>query len=75
MKTHYYPFGFPDDVEQAPCGTWFGEASDVSGSWENVTCGNCKRSKKRIMGVIAADEKEIVKQMGGMVEFMIRQGT
>lgn len=75
MKTHYYPFGFPEDTEQAPCGTWFGIDSDVSGFWENVTCSKCKRNKKRIMKAIDVDEKSIIEQMGDMVEFMQREKT
>ena len=74
MTTHFYPFsGDSGDLEQAPCGTWVGEASNYTGSWEWVTCGRCLRSKKRITTVVDADEKEIVRQMGDMADFMSRE--
>lgn len=73
MKTHYYPWGRYDDEEHAPCGTWFGEDSNVSADWESVTCGHCKRRKRRIMGVVADEEKDIVNQMGDMADFMAMQ--
>ena len=73
MKTHYYPWGFYEDEERAPCGTFFGEDNSASGDWENVTCGHCIRRKKRIMGIVADEEKAIVEQMGSMADFMSNQ--
>lgn len=75
LKTHYFPWGLDDDAERAPCGTWFGEASNVSDDWNMVTCGSCIRRKKRIMGAIEVDEKAIVDQMGDMADFMMKQGV
>lgn len=75
MKTHYYPWGFDEDDEQAPCGTWFGESPRVSGDWSRVDCGHCIRRKKRIMGAIESEEKFIVDQMGDMADFMAKQGA
>jgi hypothetical protein len=73
MSTHYYPYiGDLEELEQAPCGTWLGENSEFTGEWGWVTCGRCIRSKERLIVAIEADEREIVKQMGEMAEFMER---
>lgn len=73
MKTHYDPFS-DDDVEQAPCGTWLGETSSVTGDWGRVTCGHCISKKRRINSSIKADEKVIVTQLGDMADLMTTQG-
>lgn len=75
LKTHYYPYGFYEDEERAPCGTWFGDESSVSVDWKRVTCGHCKRRKSRIIGAIADTEKDIVDQMGDMADFMAKQAV
>ena len=73
MKTHYHPWDFYGDDDRAPCGTFFGEYSNVTGVWERVTCGHCIRRKKRIMGILQDEEKAIVEQMGSMADFMSNQ--
>lgn len=49
MKTHFYPWGFPDDAEIAPCGTWLGLTSNLSGEWARVDCARCQKQKARLM--------------------------
>ncbi|MGF6392133.1 hypothetical protein [Pseudomonas plecoglossicida] len=69
MKTHFAPFTDLEDIEQAPCGTWLGEASELSGDWAEVDCLLCKKRRERI--IAAADEEcFIVEQMGDMAAFM-----
>lgn len=48
MKTHYCPRPSYDD-EIAACGTFMGEASEITGNWNKVTCKKCIRCKNRIM--------------------------
>ncbi|MGW7235814.1 hypothetical protein ACWGIE_21900 [Pseudomonas fulva] len=70
MKTHFTPFTDPEDVEQAPCGTWLGESSKLSGDWANVDCRLCQKRKNNIIKAAAVEERAIVKQMGDMAAFM-----
>ncbi|MBF8764165.1 hypothetical protein IR009_02880 [Pseudomonas putida] len=73
MKTHFAPFTDPEDVEQAPCGTWLGESSELSGDWTNVDCRLCQKRKKNIIKAAAVEERAIVEQMGDMAAFMRAQ--
>ena len=70
MKTHFAPFTDLDDLEQAPCGTWLGEASELSGDWAKVNCLHCQTLKQKIIVAAAAEESAIVEQMGDMAAFM-----
>lgn len=70
MKTHFAPFTDLGDLEQAPCGAWLGEASQLSGDWANVDCRMCQKRKERIIASAAAEERAIVEQMGDMAAFM-----
>jgi hypothetical protein len=70
MKTHYSHFQQDDSEEQAACGTWLGEASNLSGDWFRVDCRHCIRSKGKIASSIAAEEDAIVQQLGDMANFM-----
>ncbi len=77
MRTHYYPSGLAlyDSegqcyVEQASCGTWLGEASNLSGDWGRVDCASCLKRKTKIITAHAAEERAIVSQMGDMAAFM-----
>lgn len=70
MKTHFAPFTDLEDLEQAPCGTWLGEASELSGDWAKVDCLKCQNHKYRISSAAAAEESAIVEQMGDMAAFM-----
>ncbi len=70
MKTHFAPFTDLDDLEQAPCGTWLGEASELSGEWGKVDCLLCQKRKEQIIAAAAAEERAIVEQMGHMADFM-----
>ncbi|KPC30072.1 Uncharacterized protein ABJ99_1451 [Pseudomonas syringae pv. cilantro] len=36
MATHFDPYPDDDEAEQAPCGTWLGEASNGTGNWVHV---------------------------------------
>jgi hypothetical protein len=72
MKTHYSPF-LQEDEEQAVCGTWLGEASNLSGDWSRVDCRHCISRKRKIASSIAAEEQAIVQQMGDMANFMREQ--
>ncbi len=73
MKAHYYPSTDSEDVEQAPCGSWLGEGSSLTGFWGNVTCRRCFKSKGKITSAAEADEDFIVKQMGEMADFISAQ--
>ncbi|MBK4999497.1 hypothetical protein IAE37_001773 [Pseudomonas sp. S31] len=74
MKTHFAPFTDLEDLEQAPCGTWLGESSELSGDWTMVDCRLCKKRKERIASAAAAEDRAIVEQMGNMATFMRAQG-
>ncbi|MDM9601390.1 hypothetical protein QTN23_26675 [Pseudomonas shirazica] len=70
MKTHFAPFTDLEDIEQAPCGTWLGEASELSGDWAEVDCLLCQRRKEKILASAEAEERFIVEQMGHMAAHM-----
>ena len=72
MKTHYSAHP-RDDEEQASCGAWLGEASNLSGDWSRVDCRRCLRGREKISSSIAAEEGAIVQQMGDMANFMREQ--
>lgn len=74
MKTHFAPFTDLDDIEQAPCSTWLGESSELSGDWATVDCRLCKKRRERIISAIADEERFTVEQMGDMAAFMRAQG-
>nr|WP_189673463.1 MULTISPECIES: hypothetical protein [unclassified Pseudomonas] len=59
-----------EDIEQTPCGTWLGEASELSGDWAEVDCQLCQKRKERIIAAAADEERFIVEQMGDMAAFM-----
>lgn len=73
MTTHFAPHLQFDDAEQAACGTWIGEASNMTGDWARVDCRICIKLKARITDQAEAEERAIVEQMGDMAEFMKRQ--
>lgn len=74
MKTHYDPHPHGEESEeQAVCGTWLGETSDLSGDWSRVDCRRCIRGKGKISQSVAAEEDAIVQQMGDMADFMREQ--
>ena len=75
MKTHFAPFTDLEDVEQAPCGTWLGESSELSGDWAMVDCQLCKKRRERITAAAAEEERFIVEQMGDMAAFMRAEGS
>ncbi|NIF28387.1 hypothetical protein F3J44_18630 [Pantoea sp. Tr-811] len=70
MTTHFAPFTDLDDLEQAPCGTWLGDSSDLSGDWGMVDCRLCQKRKSNIAKTASAEERAIVEQMGTMAAFM-----
>lgn len=70
MTTHFAPFTDLEDIEQAPCGTWLGESSELSGDWAMVDCRLCRKRKSNITKAAAAEERAIVEQMGDMAAFM-----
>ena len=72
MSTHFSRYPDDDGPEQAPCGTWIGDASDLSSDWGRVDCKRCLKWKDTIMATHAAEERAIVQQMGDMAEFMKR---
>jgi hypothetical protein len=75
MRTHFTGQlgGGDEDVEQAGCGTWLGEASNLTGDWGRVDCALCLRRKAKITTQIEAEERAIVEQMGDMAAFMKRE--
>lgn len=75
MKTHFAPFTDLEDLEQAPCGTWLGEASELSGDWAKVDCQLCQKHKEKILASAEAEERFIVEQMGDMAAFMRAQSS
>jgi hypothetical protein len=70
LKTHYCPHPQDESEEQAVCGTWLGEASNLSGEWSRVDCRRCIGSKVKISLSVATEEAAIVQQMGDMANFM-----
>ncbi|HFQ8053601.1 TPA: hypothetical protein ACHTCR_005490 [Pseudomonas putida] len=70
MKTHFAPFTDLEDLEQAPCGSWLGDTSELSGDWAEVDCLLCKKRRERIIAAAAEEERLIVAQMGNMATFM-----
>lgn len=70
MKTHFFTGPGADDIERAPCGTWLGEGSGLSGMWEKVDCHRCQVAKVKIIESAATEESAIVEQMGDMADFM-----
>ncbi|WP_349975147.1 hypothetical protein [Pseudomonas sp. WHRI 8519] len=74
MKTHFVPFTDLEDVEQASCGTWLGESSELSGDWAEVDCLLCQKHKTKIIAAAEAEERFIVEQMGDMAAVMRAQG-
>lgn len=70
MTTHFAPFTDLEDIEQAPCGTWLGESSELSGDWAMVGCQLCKKRQERIIAAAADEERFIVEQMGDMAAFV-----
>ena len=70
MKTHFFAGPGGDDIERAPCGTWLGEGSGLSGMWEKVDCRRCQAMKAQIIESAATEERAIVEQMGDMANFM-----
>ncbi|MFV3291978.1 hypothetical protein ACNFBR_24990 [Pseudomonas sp. NY11955] len=73
MKTHFAPFTDLEDLEQAPCGTFIGDSSELSGDWTKVDCMLCQKRKEKIIAAAAAEERAIVEQMGHMAAFMRAQ--
>jgi len=69
VKTHFAPFTDLDAIEQAPCGTWLAESSELSGDWAMVDC-LLQARKEKIIAAAAAEERAIVEQMGDMAAFM-----
>jgi len=74
VKTHFYPWGFPDDAEIGPCGIWLGLTSNLSGEWARVDCARCQKQKAKLTKAHAEEEAAIVAQMGDMADFMRKQG-
>ena len=70
MATHFAPYPDDDEAEQAPCGTWLGEASDGSSHWAYVDCRRCQKLKAKISAAHEAGEAAIVEQMGAMAAYM-----
>lgn len=74
MKTHFAPFTDLEEIEQAPCGTWLGEASELSGDWVEVDCLLCQKHKAKIIAAAEDEERFVVELMGDMVAFMRTEG-
>ena len=70
MATHFDPYPDDEEGEQAPCGTWLGEASNGTSNWAHVDCGLCLRMKAKISAAHEASEAAIVEQMGDMAVYM-----
>lgn len=71
MRTHYDPY--PNDEEseeQAICGTWLGEDSNLSDDWSRVDCKHCLNGKEKFEAAIADYEASVVEQMGHMANHM-----
>lgn len=74
MKTHFDPRPQSDESsEQASCGTWLGETSNLTGEWSRVDCRRCLGRKEKILAAVVAEENAIVEQMGRMAAFMQEQ--
>lgn len=70
MATHFDPCPDNDEAEQAPCGTWPGEASNGTSNWAHVDCGLCLRMNAKISAAHEASEAAIIEQMGDMAVYM-----
>lgn len=80
---HFDPY-FNSDCHDAPekssCGTigfWDGDSDEdcyqSTNVWDKVTCKKCLKQKERLQKGFESDEKEIVKQMGEMADFMSKE--
>lgn len=70
MKTHFSPYENSGDADQAHCGTWLGESSELSFDWARVDCKSCIKLKDRIIAAYKAEDDAIVAQMGDMAKHM-----
>lgn len=75
MRMHFAPLTDLEDLEQAPRGTWLGDASELSGDWTDVDCQLCHKRKEKILAAAQAEERFIVEQMGDMAAFMRAEGS
>lgn len=70
MRIHFDPYNDGDPSETAPCGTHIGDEYDGTSQWSKVTCKRCLKNKKRLQASVEAIEKEIIRQMGDMADFI-----
>lgn len=70
MVTHFDPRPNDEAPDQAPCGTWLGDSSELSGNWAHVDCRLCLKRKPQIMAANSMEEAAIVEQMGDMAAYM-----
>lgn len=70
MAAHFYPYQDDDEADQAPCGTWLGDSSELTGNWALVDCRRCLNNKPKIMAGHAGNEAAIIAQMGDMARHM-----
>lgn len=73
VSTHFSRYPDDDGPEQAPCGIWIGDASDLSSDWSRVDCKRCLKWKDTIMATHEAEERAIVQQMGDMADYYAGQ--
>lgn len=73
MSTHFSRYPDDDEPEQAPCGIWMGDASELSSNWAHVNCKLCLKWKDVIMARHEAEESAIVQQMGDMADYYAGQ--
>lgn len=72
MATHFDPQPNDDAADQAPCGTWLGDSSELSGNWAHVDCRLCLKRKPKIMAAHSMEESDIIEQMGDMAAYFRR---
>jgi hypothetical protein len=75
-KIHFDPYAAmePDEpIDKYPCGVMAPEEPLVTSIWDNVTCLSCLKNRELIQGAFDESEKEIVRQMGAMADFMNKE--
>ena len=68
-RTHFDPYPDPPDINPF-CGTPVGDNSEVSTDWKHVDCKKCLKLRTKADNFVKETEALIVKDMGGMVDFL-----
>ena len=67
MKTH---FNDDEHAEEGICKIY---SENISNYWREVTCKKCLKNRDNYEAQVILEEKDIVDQMGGFVDFCNKQ--